>query len=258
MSILDKLFKKTRVQNKSELVNEPVYGFTNYGGDAYGNDIYREAVDAIARNAGKLKGSHIITYSGERKESDDGKLNRLLQTRPNKYMSAYDLLYKLTTRLFLYNNAFAYLDRDERGILRAIYPVTANHVDILSDASGSLFCGFMLRSGKEVTLPYDDVVHLRRFFNDGEVLGEDNGAIASGIELAQTQNEGIISGIKAGAAIRGILNFTQIMSPTKLKEEKDAFVADYLQMNNEGGVIATDQKMSYQPIEHKPVFNSSL
>jgi len=253
LSVIDRLFKKNRAVTKTELINEPVSGFSMYGGDAYSNDIFREAVDAIARNAGKLKGSHVVTYGDQKQETGDGKLNRLLQTRPNRYMSSYDFLYKLTTRLFLYNNAFAYLDRDERGNLRAIYPITASHVDILSDATGSLFCGFMLRNGREVTLPYDDIVHLRRFFNESEVLGEDNAAIASGIELAQTENEGITSAIKAGASIRGILSFTQIMSPNKLKEEKDAFVKDYLELGNEGGVIATDQKMSYTPIDHKPV-----
>lgn len=253
MSILDRLFRRERTRTKTELINEPVSGFSMYGGDAYSNDIFREAVDAIARNAGKLKGSHVVTYAGERHETTDGRLNRLLQTRPNRYMSSYDFLYKLTTRLFLYNNAFAYIDRDERGNVRALYPITATHVDILSDATGSLFCGFMLRDGREVTLPYDDIVHLRRFFNESEILGEDNTAIASGIELAQTQNDGITSAIRAGASIRGILSFTQIMSPTKLKEEKDAFVKDYLELGNEGGVIATDQKMSYTPIDHKPV-----
>lgn len=253
MSILDRLFRREITRTKTELINEPVSGFSMYGGDAYSNDIFREAVDAIARNAGKLKGSHVVTYAGERHETTDGRLNRLLQTRPNRYMSSYDFLYKLTTRLFLYNNAFAYIDRDERGNVRALYPITATHVDILSDATGSLFCGFMLRDGREVTLPYDDIVHLRRFFNENEILGEDNTAIASGIELAQTQNDGITSAIRAGASIRGILSFTQIMSPTKLKEEKDAFVKDYLELGNEGGVIATDQKMSYTPIDHKPV-----
>jgi HK97 family phage portal protein len=253
VSILDRLFRRERTRTKTELINEPVSGFSMYGGDAYSNDIFREAVDAIARNAGKLKGSHVVTYAGERHETTDERLNRLLQTRPNRYMSSYDFLYKLTTRLFLYNNAFAYIDRDERGNVRALYPITATHVDILSDATGSLFCGFMLRDGREVTLPYDDIVHLRRFFNENEILGEDNTAIASGIELAQTQNDGITSAIRAGASIRGILSFTQIMSPTKLKEEKDAFVKDYLELGNEGGVIATDQKMSYTPIDHKPV-----
>ena len=253
MSVLDRLFRKNKAVTKTELINEPVSGFSMYGGDAYSNDIFREAVDAIARNAGKLKGSHVVAYADQKRESGDGRLNRLLQTRPNRYMSSYDFLYKLTTRLFLYNNAFAYLDRDERGNVRAIYPITATHVDILSDATGSLFCGFMLRNGRETVLPYDDVIHLRRFFNESEILGEDNAAIASGIELAQTQNDGITSAIRAGASIRGILSFTQIMSPSKLKEEKDAFVKDYLELGNEGGVIATDQKMTYTPIDNKPV-----
>lgn len=253
MSIFDKLFNRKKTVTKAQLVREPAVGFSTYGGDAYSNDIFREAVDAIARNAGKLKGSHVISYADHDRIDGDCKLNRLLQVRPNKYMSAYDLLYKLTTRLFLYNNAFAYLDRDERGNLRAIYPITATHVNILSDAAGSLFCGFLLRSGKEVVLPYEDVVHLRRFFNESEILGEDNSAISPGIELAQTQNDGVTSAIRAGASIRGILSFTQIMSPSKLKEEKDAFVKDYLELGNDGGVIATDQKMTYTPIESKPV-----
>ena len=254
MSILDRLIKKpVKTQTVSRLVTEPVSGFSSYAGDAYSNDVFREAVDAIARNAGKLKGSHIIKYADHERVEGDCKLNRLLQVRPNSIMSAYDFYYKLVTRLFIYNNSFAYLDRDERGVIRAIYPITATSVNILSDASGSLFCGFMLRSGREVILPYADIIHLRRFFNAGDVLGEDNAAIIPGLELAQTENDGIINGIKAGASIRGILSFTQIMSPTKLKEEKDAFVKDYLSLGNEGGVVATDQKMDYKPIEQKPV-----
>lgn len=253
MSIFDRFFKKERSVTTAKLVTEPTGGFRSYGSDAYANDVYREAVDAIARNAGKLKGSHIVAYAGKERQSGDNKLNRLLQVRPNPYMSAYDMLYKLVTHLFLNNNAFAYLDRDEKGSLRAIYPVTATNVQVLSDAANNLYCSFVLRSGKEIILPYGDIIHLRRYFNDDDVLGADNSAIIPGLELAQTQNDGIINGIKAGASIRGILKFTQIMSPSKLKEEKDDFVKDYLELGNDGGVVATDQKMEYQPIESKPV-----
>ena len=253
MSFLDRLFNRKTAVTTNRLITEPT-GFSSfYGGDAYANDVYREAVDAIARNAGKLKGSHVIAYADQKRESGDGKINRLLQVRPNPYMSAYDFLYKLVTHLFLYNNAFAYLDRDDRGNLKAIYPITANNVNVLSDAANNLYCSFYLKSGREVILPYGDLVHLRRYFNDDDVLGADNSAIMPGLELAQTQNEGIINGIKAGASIRGILSFTQIMSASKLKEEKEAFVADYLSMENGAGVVATDQKMSYTPIESKPV-----
>lgn len=253
MSFIDRLFNRKVAVTNTKLVTEPTAMFSSYSGDAYANDVYREAVDAIARNAGKLKGSHVITYKDNNKAEGDSKINRLLQVRPNAYMSAYDFLYKLVTHLYLYNNSFAYLDRDDRGNLKGIYPVTANNVNMLSDAAGNIYCSFILKSGKEVLLPYADIIHLRRYFNDNDLLGADNAAIMPGIELAQTQNEGIINGIKAGASIRGILSFTQLLSADKLKAEKEAFVNDYLSMDNGAGVVATDQKMTYTPIESKPV-----
>ena len=256
MGILDRIFNKSVAKQPGSggaaLINEQST-FTTWGGDAYANDIYRGAVDAIARNCGKLKGSHIINYADHQKKSGDCKLNRLLQVRPNPYMNAYDFLYKMVTRYFIYNNSFALLDRDQRGNVIAIYPITANYVEMLSDAANNLYCRFTFNSGKQAIFSYKDLIHLRRNFNGNDLLGDDNSALYPALELAHTQNEGIINGIKAGANIRGILHFTQIMSPTKLQEEKAAFVQDYLQMNNDGGVIATDQKMEYTPIENKPV-----
>ncbi len=252
MGIFDKLFKRNKTVTTNQMIEESS-SFSAFTGDAYSNDIFREAVDAIARNCGKLKGSHIIKYRDHDRENGDCRLNRLLQVRPNPYMSAYDFIYKVVTRLYLYNNSFVYINRDDRGNVVGLYPITASHVDLLRDESGRLFCGFLVKSGQEVILPYEDIIHLRRFFNNDEILGADNSAIYPGLELAQTQNEGLVNGIKSGASIRGILKFTQIMSPEKLKKEKDAFITDYLEIGNDGGVVATDQKMDYQPIESKPV-----
>lgn len=260
MGLIEKILRKKNQLPQSRsgaaMVNERG-SFSTWSGDAYANDIFRGAVDAIARNCGKLKGSHVINYADHQRTAGDCKLNRLLQVRPNPYMSAYDFLYKLITRYYLYNNSFALLDRDERGNIRAIYPITANFVEMLTDEAGQLYTRFTFNSGKKATFGYNDLIHLRRDFNSNDLLGDDNGALTPALELAHTQNEGIIAGIKSGANIRGILQFTQIMSPTKLKEEKEAFVADYLEMNNDGGVIALDQKMEYTPIESKPVFLSA-
>jgi len=252
VSIFDRIFNRQTTAQKSKMIEETA-SFSIYSGDAYSSDVYREGVDAIARNAGKLKGSHVIKYKDHDRVDGDCQLNRLLQVRPNPFMSAYDFTYKLVTRLFLYNNAFAFIDRDDRGVVRGLYPITASHVDLLADQNGELFCQFTIRNGRQIIFSYRDVIHLRRFFNDDDILGADNSAIVPGLELAQTQNDGIIAGIKSGASIRGILKFTQIMSPTKLKEERDAFVNDYLEIGNDGGVVATDQKMDYQPIESKPI-----
>src|SRR5699024_7020810 len=55
--------------------------------------------------------------------------------------------------------------------------------------------------------------------------------------------------IKSGASIKGILRYNQVLSPEKLKAEKDAFVDDYLNIQNNGGIAALDQKMNYQPLQ---------
>ena len=57
MGLFDGILKRkedSRIQ-AVRLVNEPTAAFTSFTGDAYSNDIYRGAVDAIARNIGKLK-----------------------------------------------------------------------------------------------------------------------------------------------------------------------------------------------------------
>lgn len=255
MGILDRIFRKqvdTKIAPAQKFIIEPAVTFTAYSGDAYGNDIYRGAVDAIARNIGKLKGSHAIRYADHDKVDGDCRLNRLLQVRPNPYMSAYDMFYKIATHYYLNNNAFVLLQREGRSIT-GIYPITASSMQMLSDGAGDLYCKFFFRGGRTAIFPYADVIHMRRNFNNDELLGDGNSALDPALELAHTQNQGIISGIRAGANIRGILKFTQIMSPTKLKEEKEAFINDYLQVSNDGGVVATDQKMEYVPIENKPV-----
>ena len=255
MGIFDKILKKssatTATRTISSLVNEQG-SFTTWSGDAYSNDIYRGAVDAIARNCGKLKGSHVINYEDHRTKEGDCKLNRLLQLQPNPYMNAYDFLYKMITHYYLYNNSFALLERDARGNTSGIYPITCSYVEFLSDGLNRLFCRFTLESGQAVILPYEDLIHLRRNFNSNGLLGDDNAALYPAIELAHTENEGIINAIKAGASIRGILHYTQIMAPELLKQEKEAFMKDYLAMNNDGGIVATDQKTEYTPIDSSP------
>jgi HK97 family phage portal protein len=178
--IFERLFKRTKEPVKTEraeLLSTSTAIFTPWSGDAYSNDIYRAAVDAIARNAAKLKGSHVIRYPDRNEIAKSSKINRLLQIQPNPCMSAFDMLYKMVTHYFLYNNAFAFLQKDERGQTVGIYPVSASGVEFLADARGELYCKFRFRNGKEAGLPYVDIIHLRRHFNNDDLLGDSNAAL---------------------------------------------------------------------------------
>lgn len=225
--------------------------FTPFSGDAYESDIYRAAVDAIARNAAKLKPTHVVTMEGQRKDGDT-QLNRILQVRPNPYMTAYDMIYKLVTHYYLYNNAFAYLQKDDRGNLTGIYPLRPLNMEYLTDPTGELYCKFYFMGGKEFTLSYGEVFTIRRFFNSNDLLGDTNTAIIPTLDLAHTQSEGLESSIKANATIRGILKYNQVLSPEKLKQEKEAFINDYLTASNNGGIAAIDCKYEYIPLKNEP------
>jgi len=252
--IFDKLFNRKKEPVRAERV-EVMSGspavFTPFSGNAYESDIYRAAVDAIARNAAKLKGTHVITM-GPKRGTGDSYLNRILQVRPNPYMTAYDLLYKLVTHYYLYNNAFAYLQKDEKGYLQAIWPLRPISMEYATDPTGQLYCSFVLAGGRTVILPYSEVFTVRRFFNGNDLLGDPNTAIIPTLDLAHAQNEGMENAIKQNATIRGILKFNQVLAPDKLKAEKEAFINDYLTISNSGGIAALDSKAEYIPLEVKP------
>ena len=230
------------------LVNEST-SLTSWCGEAYSNATYRSAVDAIARNAAKLKGVHSVRGALNVNE----RLTRLLQVRPNKYMSAYDMLYKLATHLWVNGNAWGLIDFAENGDVRAIYPITAMSVQMMADDNGELYAEFAFRNGHKAVFRYSELIHLRRFFNSNELLGEGSGALDSILELAETENATITSGIKSGANIRGLLKYTGMLQDEDLREIKNRFVEDYLSMNNAGGVAAIDSKTDYVPINNTPV-----
>ena len=226
--------------------------FTQFSGNAYESDIYRSAVDSIARNVAKLKPVHVVTIERNRKDGDNS-LNRILQVRPNQYMTSYDMIYKIVTHYYLYNNAFAYLQKDENGKLTGIYPLSPVNMEYLTDLTGELYCGFFFAGDKQVTLPFRDVFTIRRFYNSNDLLGDKNTAILNTLDLAHTQNEGIANSIKSSATIKGLLKYNQILSPENLKKEKEEFIKDYLSISNNGGIAALDSKMDYVPLEIKGV-----
>nr|WP_228064935.1 MULTISPECIES: phage portal protein [unclassified Staphylococcus] len=228
------------------MLNGGFTSFSSFTGDAYSNDIYRSAVDAIARHVAKLSGKHVIDNA--KSEDKFSKLNRILKDRPNPYMSAYDFQYKIATQYFLYNNAFILIQKDNRGNLSGLYPLSPTSVEYVVDGANELYIKCLFKDGNIVHFHIDEIAVLRRHFNSNELLGDSNDAIMSALELAHTQNEGMREAIKNSAQIRGIVKYTQALSPSKLKEAKEEFMNNYLTMANNGGVIPVDTSMEYQPL----------
>ncbi|MFW3479653.1 phage portal protein [Aerococcus urinaeequi] len=222
--------------------------FSSWNKNAYESDIYRSAVDSIARHIAKLTLLHRVG-------GKDGNthLSYLLTKRPNEYMSMYDLLYKTATLYFTTNNAFVYISRDKAGEVEALYPINASSIEFGTDTKNKMLVKFTFQDGSNVYLPYADLIHLRRNFNNNQLLGENNTPIDYLLEVANKQNEGIVRSVDLGANIRGVLKLTSIANDEALAQKTEAFKKDYLQLNNTGGVVTIDSKSEYTPIDSKPI-----
>lgn len=233
----------------------PVFG--QFGTDAYNSDDVRSAADAFARNAAKLHAKHIRrapSPDGSNPQVtfiDDG-LQYLLGTQPNPFMDAYTFFYKVATQYLVQNNAFIYVRRDDAGNPLLFWPLNGGTTEWL-EYQGQVFARFMFMGGEQVTVPYTDLIHLRRFFYKDDMFGETNmSAMAPTLELINTQNQGIINAIKSSAFIRGVLKFTQILKKEDRDQRKNDFMSSYLDPSNNNGVGVTDGSCEYQSINSEP------
>ena len=248
------LRRKKPTVTRLEVTGRP-NSFSSFNADPYANDVYRAGVDAIARIAAKFVLQPKVTFSDGTEANADERLAHILQVEPNPLMSAFDMLYKLYTHLYVTNNGFAYLQR-EGGRIVAVWPLHVTSCEMAQGRDGETYAGLTFANGTTSILPYRDVVHLRRHFNTGDVLGDRNDAIAAGVELAHAQNEGIRQRIAQGGQIRGLVKYAGSLSPSKLAEYQRHF--NETQLNgNITGVIMTPNEIDFTPIsDNTPTVNA--
>ena len=223
--------------------------FTPFSGRAWDIGTVRAAVDAWARNAAKIQPRH-IRRAGGRRETVPGGLERILQVRPNPYMTAYAFYYRVAAQFIAHNNTFI-LPVFDGGKLTALYPIDAARVDLVEDM-GRMYARLTFATGNVYTVPYEHLVHLRRHYLDNDIFGDDNRPLLPALETADAFNQSMGKLARLVSVIRGILETSTVTKQEDLAARRDAFVRDNFSMEANGsGVIITDGKHKYTPIQQK-------
>ena len=223
--------------------------FTPFNGRAWDIGTVRAAVDAWARNAAKIQPRH-IRRAGGRRETVSDSVERILRVRPNPYMTAYAFYYRVAAQFVVYNNAFI-LPVFDGGKLTAIYPINASRVDLVEDMGG-MYARLTFATGNVYTVPYEHLVHLRRHYLDNDIFGDDNRPLLPVLETADAFNQSMSKLARLVSVIRGILEAPTVTKQEDLAARRDAFVRDNFSMEANGsGVIITDSKHKYTPIQQK-------
>ena len=226
--------------------------FSDFGTDIYANELVRSCIRALAEHTSKAN-ARCIRRSGENKVPGDARLERMIQYRPNMYMNGKDFLYKCRTRYEIDNILFIYINRDEKGKCIGLYPMPKAQYTAV-DSNGELFIEFSFGNGNKTTLPWEDLAVLRKDYNSSDIFSDSNKPILKTLELMNTTNEGLGNAIKSTSNLRGILKSTKAMiDPAESKKQRDLFVADYMNIANEGGIASLDATQSFDPIEMKPL-----
>ena len=253
-NLLQKIFSKHKtneVLTKLRLLNGDDVVYTSVVGNEFNQKVARQCIDRIATQVALLEPQHI---KGSLSKQMDSQVGFLLENRPNPIMNTYDFLYKITANLYTQKNAFVFIDRDKLGIVRGFYPVTAVSEDLYINANDELFVNFRFINGKTYMLPYLDLIHLRMFYNENDIFGTLDKILYTDLETAHISSEGIKNAIKTSTTLKGILKFTNAMLKNKdIQGARDAFVNDYINLENKSGIASLDGKADFQAIDMKPI-----
>lgn len=212
----------------------------------------KTCINTIATHGAKMLPNHIQVKNGMKKYIA-GTIDYLLSKQPNPLMNTYDFLYKVITQLYKTNNAFIFIHYTD-GLIDGFFPIEAGMYELLQDKTGEIYLQFRFINGETYTLPYSDIIHLRRFFDSHEIYGDTNSSLYKPVEVANTAMQGIDNAIKTSSYLRGILKFTQSMlKQSDLNKFKDAFVKDFMTIENESGIAILDQRAEFQEVNSTPV-----
>lgn len=101
-----------------------------------------------------------------------------------------------------------------------------------------------------MTIPYTDVIHLRKDFNDNDFFGEHPGnALSQLMEIVTTTDQGIVKAIKNSAVVKWILKFKSVLKQEDIDNQVKNFVNNYLNIANDGGAASSDPRYDLEQVK---------
>ena len=239
--------------------------FSQFGRDIYISDVVQMCIDIIATQCSKLRPKHIRTDSDDMQITVKSSINRLFRVAPNPLMTTRDFIEKIIWLLYLNYNAFLYpmynyrigpsgniLGRD----YTAFYPLNPTQVTFFQDVAERLFIELQFANGQTITLPYSDVIHLRKKFSVNDIMGggldgqPNNQALLKVLQINDTVLQGLEKAIKTSLTVRGVLKYNTMLDEDKMNAEREKFEAKMAA--GETGILPLDLKGEYIPVKVDP------
>jgi len=237
-------FKKSTANalQSAFLLNGVPY-YTNSASTIYDIALARACIHAIAQNCAKLQPKYMLNNVFQ----ENADLQYIIGTRPNPYMSTFDFLYKTVSMLYSSNNAFIYCDM-QNGKLKGLYPIPYKNFELL-EYDGHFYGRFRCNNFEFVT-PYEELIHLRRHFNEDELVGaQQKNVLDATLQLNNSIVESIVNGVRSSNKLQGLLKATTLVQDDELEKKRKAFVDNYMDISNTSGIAIIDNRLEFQQLK---------
>lgn len=255
-SLFKKIFgteseEKDKNYTSFKLLSSSSSSFSPWSGNVYDNDIVRSCIRPKTSAVGKLHPVHVRTDgNGDIKINPNPSIKMLLRF-PNEYMSMQKLLEKMNNQRELNHNAYAFIKKDALNRPMAIFPIPTSSMELL-EYNNDIYAKFKFKIGKTMTVPYADVIHLRKDFNENDMFGSNGSEALSNImKVIDTTDKGIIKSIKNSTIIRWLMKFKSTLRPEDKQMEVETFTKSYLDIEKAetGGVATTDPRYDIEQVK---------
>ena len=224
--------------------------YTDISNNVDENIIAKECINTIATHCAKMMPKH-YQQNKDLKNHISGQINYIVSIKPNPYMTTYDFIYKVVSLLLSQNNEFIYIDIDERGFLKGLYPLNPLFCTLV-EYENDVWLKFQFLDGNTYYIKYSRVIHLRNFFNTHDFYGDTNDVLKNAIETQTVADDGIKNAIKISASLRGVLKAANaILKDKDITKMKNNFVQSLLSSTD--GIGSLDARMDFKEINLDPV-----
>ena len=224
--------------------------YTDISNNVDENIIAKECINTIATHCAKMMPKH-YQQNKDLKNHISGQINYIVSIKPNPYMTTYDFIYKVVSLLLSQNNEFIYIDIDERGFLKGLYPLNPLFCTLV-EYENDVWLKFQFLDGNTYYIKYNRVIHLRNFFNTHDFYGDTNDVLKNAIETQTVADDGIKNAIKISASLRGVLKAANaILKDKDITKMKNNFVQSLLSSTD--GIGSLDARMDFKEINLDPV-----
>lgn len=261
MGIFDFLKKKEKPNNSAYFaptMNGITPFYTSFGDTIYSSDIVVQSIRCKANEFRKLEPRHIRDDGKTRTVIYDSSIAKVLQ-QPNEIMTTSDFLEKVCILLELNKNAYIYpyyyISKGDEKIFKGLYILKPRTVYYLVDKSNRYFVEMMFDSGATITLPRDQIIHVRKDYGVNDYFG--GGAFGGGVDAENLMRsiveydkltQSIAKAVEISCQVNGLLRVNTYLDDDKMDKKRKDFEKKL--ENNESGLLVTDLKTEYVNIPH--------